>query len=154
MANVEGTAHIATPLREAFSYFAEFANIAEWDPGVISSTKRGSGPLVVGDTYDVVSRFAGRSIPMIYEVTMLDAPNRICLRGISESGQADDDIRFESVAEGTKITWRLNFAPRGIAHLARPVLGVLLRKLARATMDGMREAALAEAPMRGSASLD
>ncbi len=154
MANVVGTATIATPLREAFSYFAEFANIAEWDPGVVSSTKRGSGRLAVGGTYDVVSRFAGRSIPMIYEVTMLDAPNRICLRGVSDSGQADDDIRFESVAEGTTITWRLTFAPRGIAHLARPVLGVLLRRLARATMDGMREAALAEAPMRALEPID
>tara|TARA_R110002096_G_scaffold143328_4_gene299260 strand:- start:31362 stop:31796 length:435 start_codon:yes stop_codon:yes gene_type:complete len=141
MPSVEDRVEVCTPLAEAFAYFAEFANIAEWDPGVESVRKHGSGPLALGDTYAVISRFGGRLVPIAYEVTLLESPHRICLRGLAPSGQADDDIRFEAVEGGTKITWRLDFAPKGlVANLARPFLGILLSRLARDTMAGIKAA--------------
>lgn len=141
MLSIERNTTIRVPLDVAFSYFAEFAHTAAWDPGVVSSRKLTDGPLEPGDRYDVVARFGGRKLPMAYEVLSVDAPKRVVLRGKSSTSSVVDDIRFEPVDGGTQITWRLDLTMRGPAKLAEPVLAPLLRRLARQAMEGIERAA-------------
>ena len=97
---------IQVPLAQAFAYYAEYAHIADWDPGVATSRKLTTGPLKQGDRYDVVSLFLGRKLPMTYEVVSVEAPTRIVLRGTSATGVAVDDIRFSAIdATTTAITY-------------------------------------------------
>ncbi len=149
MVSIQEQIEIPVPLKQAFAYYAEFAHVAEWDPGVASSRKHIPGPLRAGDAYDVMSLFAGRKLPMSYQVTSLDAPNRVTLRGESSTGVAFDDIRFESIGEhSTRIIWRLEFKLRGIAVLSEPFLKPLLTRLGKAAMRGIKESAERGLPLK------
>jgi len=151
MVFIEERVEIRVPLEVAFAYYAEYAHIQDWDPGVASSVKTTPGPLRQGDRYDVVSRFFGRKLPMTYEVVSVAAPHRVVLRGTSASGLALDDIRFTAIdASTTAITWGLEFTPSGLGRLGEPLLKPMLRRLGRESMRGIRESAarglLREAP--------
>jgi hypothetical protein len=149
MVSIQERIQIPIPLDTAFAYYAEFQNTAEWDPGVASSRKLTPGPLQAGDRYDVMSLFAGRKLPMTYEVISVDAPNRVTLRGVSSTGVALDDIRFEAVGEhSTRITWRLEFTLRGLAVLTEPFLKPLLNRLGKSAMRGIRESATRGLPLQ------
>ena len=91
------------PIDEAFAFVADFANSMLWDPGVASSRRIDEGPLGVGARYLLQVRMRGGVVPMEYAVTTFDAPNRVVLAGSGASVVAVDDIRFESVAGGTRI---------------------------------------------------
>jgi len=126
----------------AFDHFAEFENIASWDPGVFSSRKVRPGPLRVGDVLEVISVFAGRKIPMRYEVLSMDRPVSISLQGVASTGTALDKIQLESVDQShTRITWHLEFRLKGLARLSEPLVRQLMNRLGKATMRGMLESA-------------
>ena len=67
MITIQETATTARPRPEAFAYVADFTTAAEWDPGLRYS-ERVSGDGGVGTRYRVGATFAGRVVPMIYEV--------------------------------------------------------------------------------------
>jgi hypothetical protein len=39
---------------EVFVYTADFSNIEDWDPGVVSSRRLGQGPVGVGSQFELV----------------------------------------------------------------------------------------------------
>ncbi len=149
MVSIEERVVIPVPLAPAFAYYAEYAHIAEWDPGVERSRKRTSGPLKAGDRYDVVSLFLGQKLPMTYEVINLDAPRQIVLRGVSATGVAVDDIRFRAIdATTTEITWGLTLTLSGLGRFGEPFMKPLLTRLGRATMRGLQASAAQGLPLR------
>lgn len=148
MLSVQRSTTIDLPLDVAFDYFADFANTASWDPGVVQSTQQGRGPLAAGVRYTILARFGGRKLPMVYEVLSVDAPHRIVLEGRSATSTARDDIRFEDVDGRTKITWRLEVSLLGLAALAEPVIKPLVDRLAKDAIDGIETAAWEGLPQR------
>lgn len=151
MVSIEERVVIKVPLAPAFAYYAEYDHIAAWDPGVERSRKLRPGPLTQGDRYDVVSLFFGQKLPMTYEVTRLDAPRQIVLRGESSTGVAVDDIRFRAIdATTTEITWGLTLTLLGLSRLGEPFMKPLLTRLGRATMGGIRASAARGQPLRAA----
>lgn len=149
MVSIEERVVISIPLAQAFAYYAEYAHIADWDPGVATSRKLTAGPLKQGDRYDVVSLFFGRKLPMTYEVVSVEAPTRIVLRGVSATGVAVDDIRFAAVdATTTAVTWGLQLKLGGLGRLGEPFLKPMIRRLGQEAMRGIRESAARGQPMR------
>ncbi len=71
MVRLEEVVTVPTPIGEAFTYVAEFGNIADWDPGVNAATKRGDGEPRVGQVYDLVTVFKGTESDMVYTITEL-----------------------------------------------------------------------------------
>ena len=76
MARYETTIEVSTPADETFAYLADFANTAEWDPGVRKAESLTEGEPRVGSRYAVTSGFYGRAIDLEYEITELDATAR------------------------------------------------------------------------------
>jgi len=149
MVSIEERVLIPVPLAQAFAYYAEYAHIQDWDPGVASSKKLTPGLLKRGDRYDVVSVFLGRRLPMTYEVVSVDAPQRVVLRGVSASGVAVDDIRFAARDAGTtEITWGLQLTLTGLGRFGEPLLKPVLRRLGREAMRGIRDSAARGQPLR------
>jgi dehydrogenase/reductase SDR family protein 12 len=153
MVAIEERVEIPVPLAVAFAYYAEYAHIQEWDPGVASCVKQTPGPLRPGDRYDVVSLFFGRKLPMNYQVVSVDAPHRVVLRGTSETGVVLDDIRFTAKDAGTTvITWGLELKLSGLGRLGEPLLKPLLQRLGKEAMRGIRESAARGQPARAAAA--
>ncbi len=132
MITIRETVTTPRPRPEVFAYVADFTTAAEWDPGIRSSV-RVAGDGGVGTRYEVGATFAGRVVPMTYEVIEHAAPTRIVLRGLAATVAAVDTISFEEApGGGTRVTYRADFTLKGaLRHLGfvmQPVFGRLGRK--------------------------
>ena len=101
-------------------------------PGIRSSA-RIAGDGGVGTRYQVGATFAGRVIPMTYEVIDYAAPSRIVLRGTAATVEAVDAITFDDLPGGaTRVTYRADFTLKGglryFGFLMKPLFGRLGRK--------------------------
>ena len=131
---------VENPLDQVFAFVGDFANSAAWDPGVDRSRTVGDGPVGVGTRYELMVRFGGRRLPMTYEVTEFDPPDRVVLRGSGATVNAVDDIRFEAVDGGTRIRYIADLRLKGVVRLVEPLMRGRLRKVGSDAMAGMKEA--------------
>lgn len=125
---------------DAFAFVADFANSAQWDPGVATSESLDDGGLRVGARYLLGVRMGSRVAPMTYTVTVLDAPRRVVLAGEGSGVSAIDDIAFESTADGTTINYIADIRLRGVLRLLAPFAGGSFRRLASNATAGMKRA--------------
>jgi carbon monoxide dehydrogenase subunit G len=128
------------PIADAFAFVADFANSAQWDPGVASAERVDAGPLGVGARYRLGIRLAGRVAPMDYEVTVFEPLRRVVLAGTGSGVEAVDEIVFEAIATGTRIDYTADIRLRGLMRLATPFAGGALARIARNARDGMQRA--------------
>jgi carbon monoxide dehydrogenase subunit G len=138
MTRLHRTITVSTPIEEAFDYVADFANTAEWDPGVArASLIKGDAP-GLGAEYSVTAVFNGREIPMTYRTTGFERPERVELVGESLRLTAVDEIRFAGEPDGrTRIDYSAVFTLKGLLRFAQPFLKGAFDKLADAALDGM-----------------
>ena len=127
-------------LEDAFAFVGDFANSAIWDPGVAESRNVTGGPVRVGTSYDLTVVFGERRLPMTYEVTVFDPPNRVVLRGIGATVNAVDDIRFEPTDRGTRIHYMADLRLTGLRRVAEPLMRRRFEETGRTAMAGMKRA--------------
>ncbi len=128
------------PIDDAFAFVADFANSAQWDPGVASVERIDAGPLAVGARYRLGIRIGGRVAPMNYQVTAFEPLRRVVLAGTGSGVEAVDEIVFEPTSTGTLIHYTADIRLRGLMRLATPFAGGALARIARDARDGMQRA--------------
>lgn len=132
------TLEVDRPLEEVFAFVGDFANTQEWDPGVASAQNVTVGPVGVGTKYDLQVVFGKRTLPMTYEVTEWDPPNRVVLRGEGSAVTAIDDIRFEPAGKGTRILYTADLRLKGLLRFAEPLLKSRFDQTGRQAIAGMK----------------
>ena len=125
---------------EAFAFVADFTHVVEWDPGITASSKVGDDPVGVGTEFDVVSKFAGRSLPLTYVVEDWDQPNRAVLSTSTSRFDGRDTITFRAIDGGTEIDYVAEFSFKGVMRLAEPFLKGTFDRLGKKAMDGVVDA--------------
>jgi dehydrogenase/reductase SDR family member 12 len=143
---------ITTPLptEEAFDYLADFANAAEWDPGVATSKRVGSGQPAVGARYLLGIRRGDSVVPMEYRIVAFDRPRRVVLEGSGSGVTATDEIRFERSATGTVVDYSADIRLDGLRRIAEPFLGGTFRRIAADASDGIRQTLAERATSAGA----
>ena len=138
MIQVEERVSITKSADEAFLYLADFANLPEWDPGIARVTRRDLGALAIGSQFDVVARFMGREVPMVYELVRYEVASRVAeLVGTAPGLRATDRIRVTPRGTGAEVHWQADFELSGVNRLLSPVMRPLFARLARKSMDGL-----------------
>jgi hypothetical protein len=120
-----------------FDYLADFTNAEEWDPGT-KTCQRVSGDGGVGTTYRNVSSFLGRESEITYRTAELERPTRIHLTGHNEQFDGHDVLGIRAHGDGSEVTYTAEFAFKGSARLAAPVVAAYLPFLARKTVHQLR----------------
>lgn len=133
------TVTVPRPIDEVYDFVADFANVAEWDPGIARSEQTGGAGLEIGATYAVTAVFNGREIPMEYRVTDLEPGRRVVLAGEGATVTAVDDIRFSTSGTGTRIDYSADLRLKGLLRLTEPLLGGAFRRLIDAAMAGLAQ---------------
>jgi carbon monoxide dehydrogenase subunit G len=124
---------------EVFDYLADFSTTAEWDPGIVSASRTDGGPIGVGSTFDLVSNFRGRKIPVKYEITEYNRPHRFVIVGENPRFKGIDTIRILPEGDGTRVDYTADFRMKGLAKLFEPFLGGVFEKLSVEALDGLVE---------------
>jgi len=125
-------------INEAFAFVADFANASRWDPGVATSFRQDDGPVRVGAKYLLGIRMGGRVAPMEYEITTLEAPDRVVLTGRGSGVEAVDDIAFRATPTGTAIDYVADIRLVGLGRLLAPFAGGAFRRIAENARNGMQ----------------
>jgi len=136
MITIQGIVATPRPRPEVFAYVADFNTVSEWDPGIASS-RRVAGDGGVGTRYEVEATFAGRVVPMVYDVVEHTPPARIVLRGTAATLDAVDDIRFEEEGGGTRVVYRADFTLKGPLRFFALPMRPLFARLGRRAIGGL-----------------
>lgn len=134
------TIETTLPVDEAYRFVADFANSAQWDPGVVSSMRVGEGPVGVGTRYRLIVRMGGRTAPMEYVTTSWEPNRRVVLKGSGSGVDAVDEIRFEPTPSGTRIDYTADIRLRSWLRPLTPFAGGALSRIARNAREGMQQA--------------
>lgn len=138
MLEVKRTFVVDQPIDKVVSYLKDFANTEEWDPGTVSTTRIGTGPVEVGAKWQNVSKFRGRETELEY-VMKRDEAARLTFEGNNKTVTATDDLTFRESGDGTEINYHATFDFHGLARLAEPFIKGALEKLGDETQQQMQK---------------
>ncbi len=138
MANCRKTLTTSLPVDEVFAFLADFSNAAEWDPGVVSASKLDAGPVAPGTRFEVVSKFLGQDVRLVYTAVQVDAPERVVFEGTTDAGlRSIDTLTFAKSGRGTEITYDAQLVLPGLLYLADLPLHLLFQWIGRDAIEGL-----------------
>lgn len=123
---------------DAFARIGDLANLADWDPGVATSTQ------VVGDgpgpdaAYDVT--LSTGSMTLRYETTEFSGPRSVTYRAKASWFTSIDTIAVVPAAEGSIVTYDARLRLPLLLRLGDPVLGLVFRRVGDRAAAGLRTA--------------
>ena len=125
---------------DAFAYMADFTHAREWDPSVLEARRESGGPVGVGTTFTIVSRFGPRVVPLTYRIVRHEPDQLVVLEAHGRGFVSADTIKVEPVGAGARVTYdaRLTFA--GLARFADPIMQWMFNRVGRKAEAGLREA--------------
>lgn len=123
---------------DVFAYLADFANSAEWDPGIVEARRLTEAPSAVGSRFEVVALFRGRRQRFEYVVTQYDEERRvIALHGEGEKALSDDLITVTGESRRAKIAYDAELRLKGVYRLAEPFLRATFARMGDEALDGL-----------------
>ena len=137
MAHAHKTLTSPKPPAEVFAYLADFSTTAEWDPGISAARRLDSRPLGVGNRVELDAAFFGRTITLIYETTLYEAPRRFIVRGENSTIVSVDEITVEANGEGSLITYDAVLTLKGPLKIFDPALSLGFGKVADKAIAGL-----------------
>lgn len=139
MIRLQETIEVPQPIGEVFDYTSNFANIAQWDPGIAESSKVSQGSIGIGAEFRVRVKFGPlHTIPMTYVIITYEPPFRVVLEGKGDTIQALDDIQFAATATGTRITYTADLSFQGFMGHVVPYLKGMLDKVGKNAVKGLQ----------------
>lgn len=107
---------------EAFDYIVDFSRIDEWDHTIVSARKVTDGKIGLGSKFDLMYSMGPRKVPISYEISAFDAPNRAVLTGTSDNFTAVDTVTLTETATGCHVDWKAALTFRGISAKIVPLI--------------------------------
>ena len=123
---------------DAFAYMASFDNALEWDPGVVDAKRLDSGELRKGSAFQVVSKFAGRRVPLRYEITTFEPGRKVVLEAWNNTFGSVDTITVVPVGSGCSVTYDATLVPKGAFRLANPLMQLVFGRVGKAADASLR----------------
>ncbi len=128
------------PIAEVFGYLADFTNATEWDDNTESVRCLTGDPLALGARYEVVTKFGGRTLTLVYETVTLEEPHRVVLQCESGPVRIEDTMTFAETAGGTEVHYRAQIYPKGPAKLLDPVFHLIFQAVGGRAAKGLKQA--------------
>ena len=124
----------------AFDYMADFSNARIWDPSVSAATRTSDGPVALGSTFHLVSRFAGRDVPLDYTIVAYEPAQRVVLEARKPGFVSRDTITFEPAATGSVVHYDALLELAGVRRLFDPLLQRSFNGIGGRATSGMQAA--------------
>jgi carbon monoxide dehydrogenase subunit G len=128
---------VAAAAGATFDYLSDFANAAEWDPGIVEARRLTPAPTAVGSRFEVIALFRGRRQRFEYIVTEYEEGTRIALRGEGEKALSDDVITVAADDGGARVDYEADLRLKGVYRVAEPLLRSTFERMGDAALDGL-----------------
>jgi carbon monoxide dehydrogenase subunit G len=134
---VERTFNIEPAPAMVLSYLEDFSNDEEWDPGTVQCTRRDSGPVQVGSSWDNTSKFAGNTTELLYRLATRTSEQLVFV-GHNERATSTDTITVTPSGAGSQVHYRAELELQGVMRFVAPVVKFLFERVADRTRDQMQ----------------
>lgn len=128
MIKVEKSIIIHRPIEEVFAFVGDLKNSVQWQPGLLEGRQTTEGPLGIGTKFTFVRKFMGRKIEASNEFVEYEPNTKVTFKSTSGPVPGEASYLFESTAEGTKLTSKIEMQPGGFFGLAEPLIAASLRR--------------------------
>lgn len=145
MARLLVTVDVPGDPKSVFDYLVDFANTAEWDPGVLEAERLDAGKIGVASRFRVVVSFFGTSSTFTYRVTKYERPYRFRIEGSNGLIASEDDVAITPVAGGARVTYDAQLRLPLYLWALDPLLQAAFQWAGRASVTGMKETLTARA---------
>ena len=138
-ARIAGRIVINRPVEEVFDVVADECNEPRYNPRMTRAERISVGPVGLGSRYHAETRSMGRTVEMDIQNTGYQRP---CFLSSSTHLSAMDihgTVTFESVTEGTLLTWVWDLQPAGVLKLLNPITTRLGRRQEQAIWTGLKD---------------
>jgi carbon monoxide dehydrogenase subunit G len=136
MTTVSRTFTVTPSPSVVIDYLKDFSHAEEWDPGTEQCTRNDAGPVQVGSSWHNVSKIAGVSTELTYELTEL-AGDRLQFVGRNDTATSTDTITVVPHEGGSEVTYEAVIEMKGAAKLTAPVIKLVFEKIGNDTEEDM-----------------
>ena len=128
MAHAEENITIDRTVNVVFGFIADGMNNPLWRPSVAEIQRVAGRPLGVGAVYKQSLRGpGGRTIEGDYEITESIPNQLIKFQVIAGPARPTGTYQFEAAGNSTRLTFTLDFEPKGLAKLMGPMIASSMR---------------------------
>ncbi|ABL82400.1 MULTISPECIES: SRPBCC family protein [unclassified Nocardioides] len=122
MAKIEGQITIGRPVEVVFDYVADQTNELQYNPKMVRAEKETAGPIGKGTRFKSAVRSGGRTAEMLIENTGYDRPRLLASTTTMKQMDIAYTLKFEPVADGTRMRWSGEVRPKGGLRLLGPLV--------------------------------
>ena len=139
MVRVEGDITIDRPLEEVFDFVADESNEPKYNPRMTRADKITDGPIGLGTRFNSVLQGIGGAVEVTIEFTEFVRPLRITESVHLSTMDIKGELRFEPVADGTRMKWIWDLEPRGLTRLMGPLVRRMGDRQEREVWTGLKK---------------
>jgi len=133
----ERTVVIDRPIEEVFAYVTDQTNTPKWQAGLLEVKRTTQGPIGVGTKHTLVRNFIGRRMEADNEYVAYE-PHRLVTFRTTSGPRLVASYLFDAVADGTRLTSRVELEGAGLFGLLEPVVGAGLRREMKAALPALK----------------
>lgn len=128
MAHAQESIAIQRPASTVFAFILDGTNNPRWRPAVVDVQRVPGTPDGVGARFKQgLSGPGGRRIEGDYEIITCQPYEEISFRVIAGPARPTGTYRFDAQGEATRVTFSLDYEPRGLARLMAPMIARTMR---------------------------
>jgi uncharacterized membrane protein len=137
---------IDRPIGEVFAFVGDLRNGLQWQSNLLDVRRTTEGPLGIGTQYTAERKLMGRKMQNTVEFVEYEPNKTLTFRSTPSSMPMETSHRFESTAEGTKLTIVIEMHPGGFMGLVEPLLAANLRRWMEANLGDLKDLLESRAP--------
>lgn len=122
MGKAEASITINRSVEDVFAVISNFEHNARWSSATIEDKITSPGPIGVGSTARLASKFLGRRFENDAEITEFEPNERVAMRSTSGPVPVRGTLTVESVDGGTRVNTTFELEPGGFFKLADPIV--------------------------------
>jgi uncharacterized protein YndB with AHSA1/START domain len=138
MAQIQGELVINRPIHEVFDFVADERNEPRYNPRIRRAEKLSPGPIGPGTRFRAEAVTLGRTTGMTIEYTVYERPGRLASSIHMPAADIAGTLRFDPVANGTRMGWSWQVRPRGLYRLLTPAIVRMGRRQEQENWGGLK----------------
>ena len=145
MAHFRTTLPSTAPADVTLAHLADFATVADWDPGIPEARLTAGEPGQVGARYAVISQFGPRRMPLEYRIVARedprdDQPGEVTLVADGGTFTSHDTITVRPAGSGAaEVTYDAQLTLHGLGRIMDIPLHLAFQVIGRRAEAGLRE---------------
>lgn len=130
---------INRPINEVFAYVSNMENGPKWQPELLGVHRITEGSLGIGTQFSSARKIMGQNLETTIEFTAYEPNSKYIIKSISGPLPFEQSTLFEPIAEGTKLTTKIELYPSGDMAQAEPMLAESLKQEMETDFDGLKK---------------